>query len=329
MRALKKPNPEHIYNADAEIDRLIEYRDEVHPEPEDNRHIPAAGQSGEVLIASWNIANLGVHKRRQSDISVIAAILSWFEIVAIQEIADNLEDFSLLLEEMPDHFSCIFNDRAGNDERSAYIFDTRRVTLGPKIGEVVIVESDREHIKLPGFDRDFEGFNRNPYLASFIVEDSKILLANCHLLYGPGKTAAERQASMEKRQLEAYAVSRYCDLRRKDSHAWTGNILALGDFNLPLAQEGDPIFDALTQRGLRLPPHETRIPTNVSNTADFDQIAVTPGQLSRITKQGVFDFDGAIFSDIYDSNTPGYWRTCAKYYISDHRPLWIQYKLGN
>lgn len=327
MRSLTRPNPEHNYSANTEINRLINYRDRVHPDPADNRHIPAVGQAGQVLIATWNIANLGVHKRRQSDIKVIAAILGWFEIVAIQEVADNLEDFYRVLEELPDHLDWIFNDRAGNDERSAYIYDTRRVLIGPKIGEVVIVESDRKHIRLPNIQRDFEGFNRNPYLVSFTVEDTDILLANCHLLYGPQRTPAERIASMERRQLEAYAIARWCDLRRGDNHAWTRNILALGDFNLPRAQAGDPIFDALTRRGLRLPPHTTRIPTNVSNTADYDQIAVTPGVLSRISDIGVFDFDGAIYPNIYNPNSSAYWRSCVKYYISDHRPLWIQFEL--
>jgi len=327
MRSLARPNPDHTYNANTEITRLINYRDRVNPNPDDNRHIPAVGQAGRVLIATWNIANLGVHQRRQSDIRVIAAILSWFEIVAIQEVADNLDDFNRVIAALPNHFDWFFNDRAGNDERSAYIYDTRRITLGPKIGEVVIVDSDRRYIRLPGIQRVFRGFNRNPYLASFTVENTDILLANCHLLYGPQRTTAERTSSMERRQLEAYAIARWCDLRRGDTHAWTRNILAIGDFNLPRAQPGDPIYDALTRRGLRLPPHGTRIPTNVSNTADYDQIAVTPGVLSRITETGVFDFDGAIFPNIYNPNAPGYWRTCTKYYISDHRPLWVQFAL--
>lgn len=327
MRALKRPKPEHIYNANTEINNLVAYRDQVHADPAQNRHIPAVGQPGHVLLATWNIANLGVHKRRQADIQVIAAILSWFELVAIQEVADNLSDFEKVVNELPNHFGYIFNDRAGNDERAAYIYDTRRVSLGPKVGEVVIVESDRKYIRLPGIQRKFHGFNRNPYIASFFVEDQRLLLTNCHLLYGAQGTEAEQTLSIERRQLEAYAIARWCDLRRDDLHAWTRNILAVGDFNLPRATVGDPIFDALTKRGLRLPPHTTRIPTNVSNTADYDQIAVTPGLLSRITKIGVFDFDGVIFSDIYDPNKPGYWRTCAKYYISDHRPLWIQLKL--
>ena len=327
MRALTRPNPEHTYTATTEINRLRTYRDAPHANPANSRNIPAVGQAGKLLLATWNVANLGVHKRRLPDIKVIAEILSWFEIVAVQEVADNLDDFNRVLNELPSHFDWFFNDRAGNDERAAYLFDSRRISIGPKIGEVVIVESDRKHVKLPGISRVFHGFNRNPFLASFTVENTDILLANCHLLYGPQKTAADRKSSMEKRQLEAYAIARWCDLRRKDKHAWTKTIIALGDFNLPEATVGDPIFDALTKRGLRLPPHTTKIPTNVSNTADYDQVAVTPGLLSKIDQLGVFDFDGAIFPNIYDSNAPAFWRSCAKYYISDHRPLWIQLSL--
>lgn len=328
MRALKKPNPHHTYDPLLEITDLIAYRDKIYDDPNKNRHIPKVGKPGHVLIATWNIANLGVHHRRASDIKVITEILSWFEIVAIQEIADNLDDFNLIMEELPDHFGHIFNDRAGNDERSAYIFDTRRVSLEPKVGELVIVDSDRKHIKLDGINTKFRGFNRNPYLVGFKIEETNLLLANCHLLYGKTSTSAEKKQSLERRQLEAYAISRWCDLRRKDDHHWTKNIIALGDFNIPLAESGDAIFDALVKRGLRVPPHESKIPhTNVSNSADYDQIAVTPGLKRKIKEKGVFDFDGALFSSIYDKARSSRWRTCAKYYISDHRPLWIQLEL--
>lgn len=327
MRSLTKPKPEHTYNSQTEINNLIQHRDAVPPNSADNRNIPTVGESGKILIASWNIANLGMHKRRPNDLKLIAAILSWFEIVAIQEIADNLADFMGIVAELPDHFGWIFNDRAGNDERSAYIYDTRRVSLSPKIGEVVIVDSDRKYIRLPGINRVFHGFNRNPYLAGFKIESTDILLTNCHLLYGSQSSSADRKASMERRQLEAYAIARWCDLRRKDKHRWTTNILALGDFNLPHAEPGDPVYEALTKRGLRLPPHTTRIPTNVSASADYDQIAVTPGLKSKVLKMGVFDFDKVIFGSIFNAATPGYWRSCTKYYISDHRPLWMQLKL--
>jgi hypothetical protein len=84
MRALRRPKPEHTYSAATEITHLRAYRDAVPSDPARSRHIPAVGQAGHVLIATWNIANLGVHKRRTSDHRVIAEILSWFELVAVQ-----------------------------------------------------------------------------------------------------------------------------------------------------------------------------------------------------------------------------------------------------
>lgn len=327
MRSLEKPNPEYTYDPAHEKSELLKHQRQVVDNPEDSRLIPSVGRSGRVLLATWNIANLGVHKRRPADLEVIASIIEWFEIIAIQELADNLADFMGVMAALPNYFSYIFNDKAGNDERSAYIYDTRRVQLGPKVGEVVIVKSDRKYITVDGITRPFEDFNRNPLIGSFIIEGKNLVLANCHLLFGPQGNAAEKLASLERRQLEAYAIARWCDLRRKSRHAWSDNIIALGDFNLPRAKPGDAIYEALTERGLKLPPHETRIPTNVSNTYDYDQIAVTPGLLSKVKAIGVFDFDGVIYADIYDERRPGYWRKCAKYYISDHRPLWLQLEL--
>ncbi|PIB23532.1 hypothetical protein BFP76_08315 [Amylibacter kogurei] len=330
MRSLTKPNPEFTYDAAVQIAALIAHRDRVHADPADSRQIPDVGQAGHVLIATWNIANFGQHKRRDIDIAVIAEIISWFEIIAIQEVADNLIDFEKLMAVLPNHFSYIFNDKAGNGERAAYVFDTRRVRLGAKMGEVGVVESDRDNITFDDGDGlpnvAFQGYNRNPLLCSFEIENHRLLMANCHLLYGPQDTAQNRALSLKQRQLEAYAISRWCDLRRKSKNAWTKNIMAVGDFNLPHANDGDPIFEALLDRGLRLPQHETRIPTNVSDSHDYDQIAVTPGLVQQTVDTGVFDFDAVVFGEIWDANATSYWRTCAKYYVSDHRPLWMLLK---
>jgi hypothetical protein len=58
----------------------------------------------------------------------------------------------------------------------------------------------------------------------------------------------------DRRRLETFAVARWADLRRKSPYVSTPNILALGDFNLPKTEPGDPICDELTSRRLQLPP---------------------------------------------------------------------------
>lgn len=326
MRSLQRPDPAYAYDPDRTIAALRAHRDRVPDRPEDDRRIPDPAP-GHVLVATWNVANLGQHERRVDDLRLIAELLSWYEIIAVQEVADNRADFDRVVELMGVRFATLFNDTAGNNERSAFIYDTRRVALGRQVGEVAIVDSDRRWVRLPGIHRAFTGFNRNPFIASFRVESTNLLLANCHLIFGRSGSAAEIAESLELRQLEAYAIARWCDLRRNDRDAYTRHILAMGDFNLPRAEPGDPLYDALTRRGLALPPHESRIPTNVSRDSDYDQVAIVPHLHDHIAARGVFDFDAVVFPDIYDEDRPAYWRTCTKYYLSDHRPVWMQLRL--
>lgn len=57
--------------------------------------------SGRLLLATWNIANLGVQKRTDPDYSLLAEIVSWFDIVAVQEVNDNLSGLRALIAKLP------------------------------------------------------------------------------------------------------------------------------------------------------------------------------------------------------------------------------------
>ena len=164
MRSLTKPTPPYDYQAAVQVAALRNYRDSA-----PGRAIPPI-TPGTVLVATWNVANLGVHKRRQKDLGIIAEMISWYELIALQEIADNLDHLKAVVDRLPNHYDLVFSDKAGNAERSAYVYDTWRVTLGPKIGEIVIVESARDEITLPGISRRFGGFNRNPFIVTFQIE---------------------------------------------------------------------------------------------------------------------------------------------------------------
>ena len=39
----------------------------------------------------------------------------------------------------------------------------------------------------------------------------------------------------------------------------------------------------------------------------------------------VFDFDGALFQDLWAQRTPEQYRSYARFHISDHRPLWAEF----
>jgi len=74
----------------------------------------------------------------------------------------------------------------------------------------------------------------------------------------------------------------------------------MGDFNMPMAVAGDPIFDALTKLGLEVPDHSTQIASSITNDAHYDQVAFFPGTTqNRFTgRKGVFNYDALVFADL-------------------------------
>jgi len=132
--------------------------------------------------------------------------------------------------------------------------------------------------------------------------------------------------SLNRRGLEAYAVGRWADLRSKSKYTYNGikDVFALGDFNLPIRNKDNIIYKALVKRGLQLPDHTSLVYSNIVNDQQYDQIAFLPGTKNRILNDGVFPFDNAVFADIWNTKTKTEFRGYVKYYISDHRPMWME-----
>ncbi|MEE9350905.1 MAG: endonuclease/exonuclease/phosphatase family protein [Thiotrichaceae bacterium] len=320
-RSFPKPTFSHSYIAESEIQRLRNYRD-----TKTGRQIPAK-KNDHLLLATWNIANLGGQKRTPKDYAILAEIISWFDIIAIQETKDELSGIRAILAALPDHYQMIFSDKAGNEERMAFIYDSAKFSLGEKIGELSVPASSLKHIKLPNIPSNFfKGFDRTPYIVSFRSQTTTFVLVNAHLYFGPSK-----DKDLKRRSLEAYAVSRWGDLRRKDKDRYADKIIVLGDFNLPKVEPGDLIYTALKKRGLIRPHHSTKIYSNINNDKDYDQIMFFPGTVKKAHTQriGVFDFDGALFKELWESRSAAQFKTYLRYYISDHRPLWAEFKLDS
>jgi endonuclease/exonuclease/phosphatase family metal-dependent hydrolase len=322
MPAFPKPQFDYDYDLDAQLKLL---RDYPKLEGKEDRAIPPHTRS-RLHLATWNIANLGVQQRRQKDYRLIAEIIGWFDVVAIQETNNDLSGLGGIMAELPKRYRAIFSGQGGNRERYAVIFDAEKATLLDEIGHITVPQKDLASVKLPDVKLKFEGFDRNPYLISLRTGKLEFVVADVHLYFGKND-----QQSIERRCLEAYAIARWADLRRKDDHAYTPNVLALGDFNLPVRDDTDPIFRALTRKGLHLPPHSTKVGgSNLNDDAQYDQMAVFPGPMEEAIEQsGVFDFDGALFRDLWGptEKEQSRFRSYVKYYLSDHRPLWAVLKV--
>ena len=319
MVSFPKPTFSHTFDVGSEINALRHYRDN-----EQGRAIPRK-MSNRLLLASWNVANLGEQKRRDSDHQLIAEVISWFDLVAIQEANDNLAGLRAIHQHLGPPYQMLFSDKAGNKERLAYLYDSSKITLREKVGEVAIPPSDVRYIKLPGIQQKFRGSDRNPYIAAFRAGSFNFVLVNVHNYFG-----STSSRSMNRRRLETYAVARWADLRRKSPNAYSKDIIVLGDFNLPSAVPGDPIYEALTKRGLRLPQHATTVGgSTIASDNEYDQIAFFPGETADefTGNTGVFDFDGAIFSSLFATRSLQDFLAYLRYYISDHRPMWAEFRI--
>jgi endonuclease/exonuclease/phosphatase family metal-dependent hydrolase len=322
MPAFAKPSFEFAYDADTEIAHLRQWRD-----TQPGRKVPRKSNK-HLLIASWNIANLGAQERRPQDHRLIAELLSWFDLIAVQEVRENLADFDLLRAALPARYRALYSDAAGNDERMLFLYDSRKLALLEEVGEIALAPVEAARVRLPAVtEQTFGGFDRTPYFASWRANTGfELQLVNVHLYFGSFKNKQESTRSMNRRTLETLAVARWADQRRRSAFVPIKDIVVMGDFNLPKITPGDPIFDALTSKGLRLPTHSAQIGSNLTGDQYYDQIGFF--DLSRLVGgMSVFDFDGAVFPALWQSRTPADFRAYVRYYLSDHRVVWCQLRL--
>lgn len=314
MPSFPKPKFSYTVNLSKEINAIRTYRDS---KPE--LRIPKSTTKN-LRLATWNIANFGAQDREDEHLKIIAELISWFDLVAIQEVKENSEDFQKVVKLLGSTYHFIFSDAAGNNERMAFIYRKYKIDLLEEVAELSIPPAEYRHINLPGVSQRFLGFDRSPYMVSFSSKNFKFVLLNVHLYFGDD-TESE---SINRRCLEAYCVGRWADLRSNSKYSFTKNVFALGDFNLPKVEKDDPVYKALLNRGLQLPDHTSKIYSNLNNDKAYDQIAFLPGSKSLIRSHGVFPFDNALFADIWQNKTPAEFRSYVKYFISDHRPMWIE-----
>ena len=318
MPPFPKPSFDYNYHVASQLRALRHWRDTA-----PGRQIPAKAPD-RLLLATWNIANLGVQERRAQDYQLIAEILGWFDLIAVQEVNDNLVGLRSIHDLLPSDYRLLFSDAAGNNERLTFIYDRNKVTQLEEVGELSVPPSQLAGVKLRDSSQRFEGFDRNPFLGLFRAGTWIFQLANVHLYFGTGSAT-----SMNRRRLETLAVARWAERRQSSEYTSTRDIVPLGDFNLPKTEPGDPIFDELTGYGLHLPDHSTEAGSSIAEDKEYDQIAFFPGETQEqfTGRTGVFDFDGALFRTLWEERPRNEFLAYMRYCISDHRPLWAEFAI--
>jgi len=288
--------------------------------------IPSKTVESTLLLATWNIREFGGTKsggRDDEPLFYIAEIISRFDIVAVQEVRDNLDALDKLMSILGPWWKYLVSDvtlgTQGNNERHAYIYDTRKISFGGMAGELVPEMKKKGGV----LSSDFS-FSRTPYVAGFKAGWFKFTLCTQHFYYGKSKP------DDPQRLKESENVVRLLKKRMKSKDAWANNSILLGDFNIFSIK--DKTFQAIEKEKFHIPAKLRGTYTNAVQDKPFDQIAFLAKDVEKqlgLARAGTFPF----FDHVYRTSD---WKTYqpkmtqAKYKqwrtfkMSDHLPLWVE-----
>jgi hypothetical protein len=310
--------------------------------------IPERTVSGTLLLATWNIREFDSAKygeRCAECFYYIAEIINRFDLVAIQEVREDLWALDRVQEILGGWWKYIVTDvtegTAGNRERMAFMYDSRKVTFGGLAGEIVLPEAKNGPRVLQ--------FARTPFICGFKAGWTKFNLCTVHIYYGEGVRDDPRR--IEEIEELANLLAKRAKLPEQPArpdgkvtavrNTEPDNLILLGDFNI--FDRADVTMEKLTDAGFVVPDELTSLSgSNIAKNRHYDQIAfmTRPNRFGTTGKAGVFDFyvsvfrddEGPVYAGLMDGRyekaanpTRAYkdWRT---YQMSDHLLLWVELK---
>ncbi len=298
--------------------------------------VPAKALDRNLLIATWNIRAFGEltesWKAQETDepkrdlhaLACIAEIVRRFDVVAVQEVKANLKGLRHLLKALGPDWGFLLTDvtrgAPGNDERMAFLYDTRRVKPSGLACELVV---PKEWLARVDADALHEQFARTPYAVSFLSAGQTFILVTLHVVYG---------GSPADRVPELKAIAQWMAAWAKDSNAWHHNLIALGDFNID--RQGDPLYTAFTSTGLHSPDDLNAAPRTIFDTsaggqptAFYDQIAWFTGEGGMPALSLAYVKGGHVDFVPHAMTALGLTRQQLSWRLSDHYPLWAEFSI--
>jgi Endonuclease/Exonuclease/phosphatase family len=301
--------------------------------PDQIKPIPERDLRRNLLIATWNIREFDSGKggrRLDEAIYYMAEIIDRFDLVAVQEVRDDLFALQRLMEALGKHWNYICTDvclgAQGNGERMAFLYDSRKVSFGGLAGELVI----------PGNFTKVQ-FARTPFITSWKAGWAKFALCTVHIFYGQAKP------DDPKRVEEIGVLAKLLGKRTRKHTVDRGgekvevkgeNIVLLGDFNI-FGREDVTMQKLIEDDVFSIPLALQSIPgSNVDKKKHYDQIACGSYKFrfEPTLNAGVFDFyeyvfreqDAARFEIQRGKTSFKQWRT---HQMSDHLVMWQEFKI--
>ena len=309
--------------------------------------MPKRTVSETLMLATWNVREFGRSKfgvRGPEPIYYLAEVIDRFDLVAVQEVRDDLTLLTQLMRVLGGWWKVVLTDvtegRPGNRERMAFLYDSRKLSFGGLAGEIVLPPTT----KRGGGHLAADQLSRTPYLVGFRAGWFRFTICTAHILYG--RAVAEDPA----RTREIETLARFLAQRVEEPHAWARNMILLGDFNI--FRPEDVTFEAITKAGFVVPRQLQTLPSNVPQNKHYDQIGFIAPDVQdalALCRAGIFNVfehvyregDAATYASAmgpaYRKNRNGtardargraaYYRQWRTFQISDHLPMWIELKI--
>lgn len=309
--------------------------------------MPQRNISDSLLLATWNIREFDSTKyglRGKEPIFYIAEIISAFDLVAVQEVRDDLKALNTLMQYLGGWWKYLLTDVTegvqGNRERMAFLYDSRKISFGGLATNVVIppVKKKGEELK------PAKQLARAPFMVGFRAGWFKFTLCTTHILYG--KAVAEDPNRVE----EIKVLAEFLAGQAKKPYAWAKNMILLGDFNI--FDPSQSTMQALKQAGFMVPESLQKLPSNVPQNKHYDQIAFIAPDVQdqlELCKAGVFNFFDQVYRKdeqaVYvedmgkaylhskdgterdEKEKTRYYNDWRTFQMSDHLPMWIELKI--
>jgi exonuclease III len=233
---------------------------------------PTRKASESLIIGTWNIRNFDDDRfnygpRLQESFYYIAEIMSRFDIIAVQEICENLKPLDYLIKLLGGQYDYILTDVThrkigGNDERLGFIYNKNKVRFRGVAGEIVLPE-DMLISKHTDKKRQFA---RTPFGAQFQAGWFKFNFSTVHIYFGSN---SEKTEQYKRRVDEIEAVAKYLS---EEAETSDHNQILVGDFNI--IKKGSKGFNALKKYGFTV--IENSKGSNKDQTKFYDQISFRP-----------------------------------------------------
>jgi endonuclease/exonuclease/phosphatase family metal-dependent hydrolase len=308
--------------------------------------IPAKKADENLLVASWNVKEFGhTTQRLYESYFYIAEVISRFDLVVVQEIKSTLKGLDTVMRILGSDWDYLINDITdgvdGNSERSAYLFNKKRVRLSGLAGEITLWSELTENSEI-------KQLKRTPYMTGFKSGWKSFAVISFHL--HPGDDDEDTEFRKEEVELILEA------LEKKEDGLWTRNLVLAGDFNL--YETDTETVELINNAGYTEVEGLEGKDTNVSESEAYDRLFVRKSNYFQILKDDQGVENGDVFKpfeyvfvqnehtqykadmiEVYgggqdlenDADALGryfsqYWK---RNQISDHNPIWFEISIDS